>query len=199
MTIYIPSDVTNLILEYYSQLRNMKWRPFIDDKTGKLIWKINKYSAKYDNINKVSNYRKNNPSCDIPLLIKHSNNNNVTIYENIIGNIIYLKSIYIVSVLQTTIERNDTAFLQNVISSTKYKNYIEYIFKKQVSYVYVDYCIGDSKYFIFYSLKDNIGNNCYSKIHNYNIYQDTIIYARVNELYKRISEYDGYILHITEY
>jgi hypothetical protein len=43
----IPSDIINIILEYVSHLRSMKWRPFIDNKTGKLIWKVNTYSKKY--------------------------------------------------------------------------------------------------------------------------------------------------------
>ena len=53
MSLHIPSDVANIILEYYAQMRDMKWAPFIEPKTGKLKWKTNKYSAKYDNINKL--------------------------------------------------------------------------------------------------------------------------------------------------
>lgn len=48
----LPTDVINIILEYYSQLRekDMKWTPFIETTTGKLKWKVNKHSTKYDNI-----------------------------------------------------------------------------------------------------------------------------------------------------
>ena len=48
----LPTDVINIILDYYSQLRerDMKWMPFIDTTTGKLKWKVNKNSTKYDNI-----------------------------------------------------------------------------------------------------------------------------------------------------
>jgi len=49
----LPSDVTNIILEYYSQLNNMKWQPFIETSSGKLKWKVNKYSIKYRNINRI--------------------------------------------------------------------------------------------------------------------------------------------------
>lgn len=39
----LPSDVLNIIFEYYSQLCNMKWTPFIETHTGKLKWKVNKH------------------------------------------------------------------------------------------------------------------------------------------------------------
>jgi hypothetical protein len=60
MSLHIPADIVNIIFEYYAQIRDMKWLPFIDVKTGKLKWKVNKYSAKYDNINKLLKYRKDN-------------------------------------------------------------------------------------------------------------------------------------------
>ncbi len=65
MALYIPSDVTNIIFEYYAQLQNMKWIPFIDVKSGKLQWKVNTYSAKYNNINKLLKHRKQNLPNDI--------------------------------------------------------------------------------------------------------------------------------------
>lgn len=60
MTLYIPSEITNIILEYYAQLANLKWQPFIHQKTGKLKWKVNKYSTKYDYINKLIEHKKDN-------------------------------------------------------------------------------------------------------------------------------------------
>ena len=74
MTIYIPADISNIILDYYSQLRDMKWRPFIDVQTGKLKWKVNRYSAKYDNIHKLLKHRKDNLYHDILLDISQVNN-----------------------------------------------------------------------------------------------------------------------------
>ena len=56
MSLHIPSDVANIIFEYYAQMRDLKWTPFIEPKTGKLKWKANKYSAKYDNMNKLLEY-----------------------------------------------------------------------------------------------------------------------------------------------
>jgi len=49
----LPSDVTNIILDYYSQMNDMKWQPFIETSTGKLKWKVNKHSTKYKNIEKI--------------------------------------------------------------------------------------------------------------------------------------------------
>jgi len=54
----LPSDITNIILDYYSQLRDMKWRPFIDPSSGKLSWKVNQYSTQYDNIHKLLKHKK---------------------------------------------------------------------------------------------------------------------------------------------
>jgi hypothetical protein len=60
MSLHIPSDVANIIFEYYAQIRDLKWVPFIEPKTGKLKWKMNKYSAKYDDMNKLLKHRKDN-------------------------------------------------------------------------------------------------------------------------------------------
>jgi len=38
MSLHIPSDITNIIFDYYAQLKDLKWTPFIDGKTGKLNW-----------------------------------------------------------------------------------------------------------------------------------------------------------------
>lgn len=47
--IHIPHEITNLIFDYYAQLTDMRWRPFIDCNTGKLKWRINKHSTKFKN------------------------------------------------------------------------------------------------------------------------------------------------------
>jgi hypothetical protein len=65
MALYIPSDIANIIFEYYAQMRDMKWIPFIDIQSGKLKWKINIYSAKYNNINNLLKHKKQNLPNDI--------------------------------------------------------------------------------------------------------------------------------------
>lgn len=194
----LPSDILNLILDYYSQLRDMKWTPFIDNKTGKLTWKVNKYSAKYDNIYKLLEYRKNNPRCDILLHVYLTHHNNEIVADSIIGNILYLNTFHVISVEKRGFEIDDPIMLQNVISSTKYNNYFEYTIKRQVSYVYVEYCAEDSKHFIFCSLI-NYNQNYktsmwYSKTHDYYVYQDTNIYSKISELRNYI--YNEYLLFI---
>ena len=105
MTTYIPADITNIILEYYSQMRDMKWAPFIDIKTGKLKWRVNKYSAKYDNIHKLLKHRKehlrNNINIDINILA-----NGVTLDSyNRMGTCIVLKIEHIVKKYQIIIPK----------------------------------------------------------------------------------------------
>lgn len=61
MSLYIPADITNIIFEYLSHLKDMKWTPFIDSKTGKLKWKVNKFCSKnialiYNNIISFNKY-----------------------------------------------------------------------------------------------------------------------------------------------
>ncbi len=161
MTKYIPPDIVNIILEYYSHLRDMKWKPFIDAKTGKFIWKVNKYSAKYGIINKLLNYREKQLRCylsyDIQLDIELIHNRNeIDMYDSITGTIIYLNTIYDVNKYQMIIP---------------------------MSYIYIEYCIEDSKYSIFSLLRNNVTNLWYKKTNSNNVvYQDSNIYAEVKEL-----------------
>jgi hypothetical protein len=91
MSLDIPSDVANIILEYYAQMRDMKWAPFIEPKTGKLKWKVNKYSAKYDNINKLLKHRKDNLPHGISFDIDIVRNGETIDTYNTIGTSICLK------------------------------------------------------------------------------------------------------------
>lgn len=60
MTLYIPDDIVNIIFEYYAQMHDLRWAPFIDVKTGKTKKRVNKYSTKYNNINKLLEHRSKN-------------------------------------------------------------------------------------------------------------------------------------------
>ena len=60
MTLYIPANVTNNIFKYYSQMNDLRWAPFVDIKTGETKRRVNKYSTKYDNINKLLEHRQKN-------------------------------------------------------------------------------------------------------------------------------------------
>jgi hypothetical protein len=97
MSLHIPSDISNIILEYYAQLKDLKWVPFVEPKTGKLKWKVNKYSAKYDNINKLLEFRKNNLLKDISFDIDIVRNGETIDRYNTIGTCIYLKKIHFVN------------------------------------------------------------------------------------------------------
>ena len=94
---HIPGDVTNIILDYYSQLRDLKWVPFIDSKTGKLLWKVNKYSIKYEYMNKLLKNKTENHigMIDIDIFIR-SNNPLINQYSTI-GSVIPLKTEYYVN------------------------------------------------------------------------------------------------------
>lgn len=94
MTLHIPSDVANIILEYYAQIRGMKWAPFIEPKTGKLKWKTNKYSAKYDNMNKLLKHKKDNLRLDKNIEIVIVQHNQLIYRFNTIGTSICLKKDY---------------------------------------------------------------------------------------------------------
>jgi hypothetical protein len=91
MTLYIPADITNIILEYYAQLNDLLWAPFVDVKTGELKRRLNKYSTKYDNINKLIEYRQNNLINDINIDVIVHNNGEETDFYNTVGTCIYTK------------------------------------------------------------------------------------------------------------
>jgi hypothetical protein len=99
MSLHIPSDIANIILEYYSQMRDMKWVPFIDVKNGKLKWKVNKHSAKYDNMNKLLKHREVYPCQDISIRATNVGSETINDY-NTIGTIICLKKPYLVNQYQ---------------------------------------------------------------------------------------------------
>ena len=94
MSLHIPSDVANIIFEYYAQMRDIKWVPFIEPKSGKLKWKMNKYSAKYDNMNKLLMYRKDNLRLDKNIEIILVQNYHTTDRFNTTGTSICLKTDY---------------------------------------------------------------------------------------------------------
>jgi hypothetical protein len=94
MSIYIPCHIANIILEYYAQMKQLKWIPFIDAKTGKLIWKVNKYSIKYANINNMIAFRKYNSPHDINININITRENDEIDSFNIIGKCICVNKKY---------------------------------------------------------------------------------------------------------
>ena len=93
----LPADVINIILEYYSQMRDMKWRPFIENKTGQLKWKVNKYSANYHYLNNVLEYRKSNDKEIVNMYVELHNDFAVFDIYDTYGTIIPLKKEYIVN------------------------------------------------------------------------------------------------------
>jgi hypothetical protein len=118
MTLYIPSDVANIILEYYAQIRGMKWVPFIEPKTGKLKWKTNKYSAKYDNMNKLLKHKKDNLRLDKNIEIIMVENYQTIDRFNTTGTSICLK----------------TDYYMNKEYYPIHKFYIEYVDESNVKY-----------------------------------------------------------------
>jgi hypothetical protein len=157
MSLHIPSDVANIIFEYYAQLRDMKWVPFIDGKTGKLKWNVNKYSAKYDNMNKLLKHRKDN-LCD-----------NVNIDVEII---MRGETIDFISTIGTSICLKTTYKVENFVDNyqviiTKYDLYIEY------------YDSNNFKYSIFCS---KFGRSTLRR-HDFDIYQDGNIHSNLLDIH----------------
>jgi hypothetical protein len=93
----LPADVINIILEYYSQMRDMKWRPFIENKSGQLKWKVNKYSTNYHYLNNVLEYRKSNDKQIVNMYVELHNDFAVFDIYDTYGTIIPLKKEYIVN------------------------------------------------------------------------------------------------------
>jgi hypothetical protein len=92
MSLHIPADVSNIIFEYYAQIQDMKWVPLIDIKTGKLKWKVNSHSAKYDNITKLLKHKKDNLQCNILIEVCVVNNDiEINNYYDTTGTYICLK------------------------------------------------------------------------------------------------------------
>lgn len=130
MSLYIPADVINIIFEYYAEIRDLKWCPFIDAKTGKLIWKVNKYSTNYNYVNNVIQYRQSNEKQDMNIYVElHNDFAMVDMYETY-GTLILLKKEYIVNkwnvvtpkttmYLEFTDEHNNT---YNIMYAVFYKS-----------------------------------------------------------------------------
>ncbi len=154
MSIYIPADVTNLIFEYYAQMRDMEWTPFIDVKTGKLIWKVNKYSAKYDNMNKLLKHRKDNLRHDISI--------NVSLVYNI-----------------ETISLYNTTGSCIVLRTYNYVNKYQRIIP--ITHLYTEFVDNNNcKYSIFYSI---FGRSTLPRF-DYHIHQDNNIHSSLIDISK---------------
>lgn len=154
MTTYIPADISNIILDYYSQVRDMKWTPFIEPKSGKLKWKVNKYSAKYDNINKLLKHRKNHLRHDISIDINILANRVTLDLYNTIGTCIVLKIEYIVTKYQMVIPK---------------------------TYLYIEYFdTNEFKYSIFCSI---FGRSTLYRF-DYDVYQDNNIHSMLIDVHK---------------
>jgi len=155
MTTYIPSDVSNHILMYYAQIRNMKWVPFIDIKSGKLIWKVNKYSTKYDNINKILKHRKDNVRHDISIDINIMINGEIIGFYNKIGTCICVK--------------------------IQKKNFVNQYQIIPITHLYMEYNDENNfKYSIFFSI---FGRSTLIRF-DYNVYQDSNIYSTLIDISK---------------
>lgn len=150
----LPTDVINIILEYYSQIRDMKWHPFIDNKTGQLKWKVNRYSAKYDNIHKLLKHRKDNLRHDINIDINIVANGVAIDLYNTIGTCIVLKIEHIVTKYQMVIPKTHL--------------YIEY------------FDTNEFKYSIFCSI---FGRSTLRRF-DYDVYQDNNIHSMLIDIHK---------------
>jgi len=64
----ITYPLVNIILEYNAGLNNTKFKPVLDHNTGKLNWKINKYNKSTKILNKMLQFKLNNPPLLIPIL-----------------------------------------------------------------------------------------------------------------------------------
>lgn len=117
MSSYIPSDIINIIFDYYAQLKNMYWTPFIYNKTGKIGWKFNKYSKKISNINKLLNYRGENLKRNVNIEIDVLYENELINYYNTTGYFIKLREYYILNTLITDI------YIE-FIDENNFKNYL---------------------------------------------------------------------------
>ena len=66
--IFIPYPIVNIILSYAAGLNNMKWKPLLDHKTGKLKWNINNHNQATVKIENILKFKLENPPFNIPLL-----------------------------------------------------------------------------------------------------------------------------------
>jgi len=151
MTLYIPANVTNIILEYYSQMNDLRWAPFVDVKTGETKRRVNKYSTKYDNINKLLEHRKKNLVHNININVEIMRYGEIIDSYNTIGTCICLKIEHI-SDYKTMIPISDL--------------YIEFIDKY------------NNKYYVFYSIIGRFAlRNKYDIYKHDNIHSSLIDYG----------------------
>lgn len=150
---HIPGDVTNIILDYYAQLRDLKWIPFIDLKTGKLLWKVNKYSTKYEYMNKCLKYEKENRKTylDLDIIVERSNMMLYTYYT--IGHVIPLKTDYYVD-------------KWNMI---KRKTYLYFEFKDEDNYTHYVFC--------------GVNGHSALIRNDYQVYLDNAIFGNIGRIY----------------
>ncbi len=171
MSLYIPADVSNIIFKYYAQLRDMKWTPFIDKKNGKLKWKVNEYSAKYDNINKLLKHRKDNLCDNVNIDVEIRMRGEIIDFISTFGTCICLKTTYKVE-----------HYVDNYqIIITKSDLYIEY------------YDSNNFKYSIFCS---KFGRSTLRR-YEFDIYQDGNIHSNLLDIY--IINKNNYSLVIEKY
>jgi hypothetical protein len=91
MSLHIPSNVINIIFEYYAQLNDLQWAPFVDSKTGETKYRVNKYSTKYYNIDKLLEHRQKNLVHNIKIDVELMRYAEIIDRYNTIGTCICLK------------------------------------------------------------------------------------------------------------
>jgi len=92
MTLYIPANITNIIFEYYAQMNDHRWATFIGVKTGENKRRVNKYSTKYDNINKLLEHKQKNLVHNINIDVDIMRYGEIINSYNTIGTCICLKT-----------------------------------------------------------------------------------------------------------
>jgi hypothetical protein len=68
---YLPDNIINIILAYLSGLTNKKWKPVLNEITGKLYWKVNNFNKATIKIEECLKFKLEHPPQLIPLLCGH--------------------------------------------------------------------------------------------------------------------------------
>jgi hypothetical protein len=68
---YLPDNTINIIFAYLSGLNNKKWKPVLNESTGKLYWKVNNFNKSTIKIEECLKFKIKNPPLIIPLLCGH--------------------------------------------------------------------------------------------------------------------------------
>ncbi len=161
MSLYIPSNVINIIFEYYAQLNDLRWAPFVDVKTGATKRRVNKYSTKYDNINKLLEHRQKNLVHNINIDVDIMGYGEIIDSYNTIGTRICLKIEHI----------SDYRTMIPILDS-----YIEFIDKY------------NNKYSVFYSTIGRLAlRNKYDIYEDGNIYGILIDYSNFDKTHYSIT------------